>query len=75
MLKDADAISPKKITGKPITMHKLNILVPIIFPIANAVSFFLTAIIVITNSGKEVPQRDYGHCNTFLAYSNGFSKT
>ena len=54
-LKPTIATSPSKDIGKPKTIHILNMLVPIMLPIAISCSFFLAAIAVITNSGSDVP--------------------
>ena len=42
-------------TGKPSTIHILNMLLPIIFPTKISCSFFIADIIDVTSSGNDVP--------------------
>lgn len=46
---------PKIATGRPMTIHILNILLPMMLPTMRSVSLRLAAVIVVTSSGKDVP--------------------
>ena len=49
-------ILPEKATGRARTIQMLKILLPTILPISKSDSPFLAAVMVVTNSGNEVPR-------------------
>ena len=50
------ATVPKISAGRPSTMQILKILLPMMLPTSNSVSFFLAAAMVVTSSGSDVPK-------------------
>ncbi len=56
ILKLSGVTEPNIATGIPNTTHILKILLPIILPIRRSCSPFLDEVIVVVNSGKDVPK-------------------